>query len=65
MRKSDKGSRKKRAVFRELAVVATGAHIGPVAEWSMEIVSPQGWTVRSRQTLSVEDMVRLFRERGC
>jgi hypothetical protein len=33
--------------------------------WSLEIVSAQGLTIRSRQTLSVEEMVRIVREAQC
>jgi hypothetical protein len=61
LRNGKRASRKKRVAFRELAVVATRAG----ADWCMEIVSPQGWTIRSRQALSVEEMARLFREPGC
>jgi hypothetical protein len=35
------------------------------ANWAMEIVSPQGWTVRSRDTLSGDDIARLLRESQC
>ena len=62
-RKRKKGPRKKRLGFRELAVVATG--IGVARDWSMEIVSPRGWTIRSRQPLSMDDIARLLREPGC
>jgi len=55
-------SRKKRVAFRELALVSTG---GAGGNWAMEVVSPQGWTIRSRQTLSVEEVARLVREPGC
>jgi hypothetical protein len=65
LRKSKVGrqSRKKRVAFREVALVAAGG--GTPGNWAMEVVSPQGWTIRSRQTLSVEDMARLVREPGC
>ena len=55
--------RKKRVAFRELALVATGNGAG--SEWAMEMVSPQGWTIRSRQMLNVEDMARLLGEPRC
>lgn len=63
LRKDKGGSRKKRVAFREVALVSTG--IGATSNWAMEIVSPQGWTIRSHQTLSVEDMARLLREPRC
>ena len=56
-------SRKKRVAFREVALVSTDA--GAAENWAMEVISPQGWTIRSRQTLSVEEMARLFRESRC
>lgn len=55
-------SRKKRVAFREVALVSTDVGAG---NWVMEVVSPQGWTIRSRQTLSVEQMARLLREPRC
>ena len=33
--------------------------------WAMEIVSPDGMTVRCRDGLSLEDLVGLLRGRGC
>ena len=56
-------SRKKRVAFREVALVSTGA--AGAGNWAMEVVSPQGWTIRSRQTLSVEEVARLVREPRC
>ena len=57
------GSRKKRVAFREVALVST--EVGAAGNWAMEVVSPQGWTIRSRQTLRVEEMARLLREPRC
>jgi transposase-like protein len=53
-------SRKKRVAFREVALVSTGNEA--ISNWAMEVVSPQGWTIRSRQALRVEDMARLLGE---
>ena len=61
--KRGRGARKKRAAFREVALVATG--VAAAENWAMEVISPQGWTIRSRQTLSVEEMGRLIREPRC
>jgi hypothetical protein len=63
LRKSKRRSGRKRVAFREVAVVSTGGEAA--GNWAMEVVSPQGWTIRSRQTLSIEDMGRLFREPRC
>lgn len=56
-------SRKKRVAFREVELISTGA--GTEGKWATEVVNPQGWTIRSRQTLSVEEMARLLRESRC
>jgi hypothetical protein len=63
LRKKKGSARKKRVSFREVALVSTG--VGADGNWAMEILSPQGWTIRSRQTLSVEEMARLLREPQC
>jgi len=63
LRKSKGRSRKKRVTFREVPLVSTG--IAADSNWAMEVVSPQGWTIRSRQALSVEDMARLLGEPRC
>lgn len=49
--------------FREVALVAAGTEVS--SNWAVEIHSPQGWTIRSRQTLSVDEMARLLREPRC
>ncbi len=66
LRKSKGGSvsRKKRVTFREVALVSSGGS-GVAENWAMEVVNPQGWTIRSRQALSVEEMARLLRESRC
>jgi hypothetical protein len=69
LRKSATGPRKRvgrktTAVgFREVALVSAGMEVS--SNWAIEIHSPQGWTIRSRQTLSVEEMARLLREPRC
>lgn len=56
--------RKSSAVgFREVALMSAGMEVN--SNWAIEIHSPQGWTIRSRQTLSVEEMARLLREPRC
>ncbi len=55
--------RRKRVGFREVALVAAGA--GSAGNWALEVVSPQGWTIRSRQMLSMEEVTRLIREPRC
>jgi hypothetical protein len=49
--------------FREVALVSAGMEGS--SNWAIEIHSPQGWTIRSRQVLSVEEMARLLREPRC
>jgi transposase-like protein len=55
--------RRKRVAFREVPLISAG--VTGAANWAMEIVSPQGWTVRSRETLSGDDVARLLRESRC
>ncbi len=63
LRKSKERPRRRRVAFREVALVS--ADMGTTSNWAMEIHSPGGWTIRSRQTLSVEGMARLLREPRC
>lgn len=49
--------------FREVKGVSSPMESS--AAWLMEIVSPQGWTIRTRQALSVREMGRLLRESPC
>jgi len=63
LRKNKRRSRRKGVAFREVSLVSTD--IGTASNWAMEILSPQGWTIRSRQGLSVEEMARLLREPRC
>jgi transposase-like protein len=64
LRKRKEGlGRRKRVAFREVPLIAAG--VTGAANWAMEIVSPQGWTVRSRDTLSGDDIARLLRESQC
>jgi hypothetical protein len=63
LRKSKGSRRRRRVAFQEVAVVSAG--MGITSNWAMEMLSPQGWTIRSRQMLSVEEMTRLLREPRC
>jgi hypothetical protein len=51
-------------VFREITVSPS-----PVAAsspgWAVEVVGPDGMTVRCREGLSIEDLARLLRGRAC
>jgi hypothetical protein len=58
-----RSGKKKGVAFREVSVVS--ASMEAAATWSMEIVSPTGWTLRSRQAMNVEDMARLLGGRRC
>ena len=52
------------AVFREVAVCPPLA--GSASQpWALEIVGPDGMTVRCRERLSIEDLACLLRGRGC
>jgi hypothetical protein len=61
--RTKKRSRKMRVAFREVALVSSRTETA--AGWSMEIVSARGLTIRSRQMLSLEEMMRLLREPRC
>lgn len=50
-------------VFSELSLSAPDLRTQPV--WAMEVVSPTGLTVRSREALPVRVLTRLLRSRGC
>lgn len=63
LRKSKGWSRKRRMAFEEVAVVSNS--VGNAAAWAQEVVSPQGWTIRSQETLSVDDIVRLLQVTRC
>jgi hypothetical protein len=63
LHKSKGLSKKKQLAFQELAVVS-GA-IGRPSNWAQEVISPEGWTIRFEQTVSVDEIVRLLREGRC
>jgi transposase-like protein len=51
-------------VFREVAVCPP-LTVSTSTAWAIEIVSPDGITVRCREGLSVEDLSRLLRGQAC
>ena len=63
LRKSKDWPGKKGMAFQEVAVLSQA--IGSASPWAQEVVSPQGWTIRSQQTLSVEEIMRLLGEGRC
>jgi hypothetical protein len=60
-RKEKKVTKGKGLALREVQWPATV----PPEGWSMEIVSPAGWTIRRREPLSVEEIGQLVREAKC
>jgi len=58
-----KKKKQQQQTFQELAVVPSA--IGRESNWAQEVISPEGWTIRFEQTLSVDEMVRLLREAQC
>ena len=50
-------------VFRE--VKAAGVSSDPAIRWAMEVEGAGGLTVRCREALSVEDLIRLLRGSSC
>lgn len=50
-------------VFSELKLNPQG--LEAESGWAVEIVSPTGLTVRSREALPAQLLIRLLRERGC
>jgi hypothetical protein len=63
LRRSRRPLKKKRVVFHEVGVISAG--MGAAADWSMEMVSPQGWRIRTRQMLGTQELARLLRESQC
>jgi transposase len=51
-------------VFREVGVSPPPA-LSASAMWAIELVSPDGVTVRYREPLSFEELSRLLRDRTC
>jgi hypothetical protein len=49
-------------VFEEVPAPVLGVDAG---EWAMEVVSPGGWRIRSREVLNVTALVSLLRVRKC
>jgi hypothetical protein len=52
------------SVFREVTVSPLPAS-APSPGWAVEIVGPDGMTVRCRDGLSIEDLARLLRGLAC
>lgn len=50
-----------RMEFREMAMAPASVP----ADWSTELVSPRGWTIRCRHVLGVEEMARLLKRLKC
>jgi hypothetical protein len=50
-------------VFSELRLNTQG--VGSESAWAMEVVSPSGLRVRSREALPTHLLIRLLRERRC
>lgn len=63
LHKSKGLSKKKELRFQEVAVVSSP--IGRATDWAQEVISPEGWTIRFEQRLSVDEIVRLLREAQC
>lgn len=52
---------KKQAVeLRELRWDSAGS-----GNWAMELISPSGWTIRGREPIGVEEILRLLRTEKC
>jgi hypothetical protein len=50
-------------VFREVRL--TSPIVPPTSSWAMEVISPEGLTIRCREALSVNELVRLLRGSRC
>jgi hypothetical protein len=51
-------------LFREVALSPPLVAV-PSVGWAVEVVSPDGMTVRCREGLPIEDLARLLRDRAC
>ena len=47
--------------FREVRM----APAVPLPDWSTELISPRGWTIRCRHVLGAEEMARLLKSLKC
>ena len=47
--------------FREVRM----APAAPLPDWSTELISPRGWTIRCRHVLGPEEMARLLKSLKC
>ena len=64
MRKSRGGTEPEAMALREVAWRADSA-LTPEPAWSVELVSPRGWTLRHREALDAADLARLLKSLKC
>lgn len=64
MRKVRGGAEPEKMALREVAWRADSARM-PAPVWSVELVSPRGWTLRHREALDAADLARLLKSLKC
>ena len=64
MRKSRGGAEPAAMALREVAWPADSA-LTPESVWSVELVSPRGWTLRHREGLNASELARLLKSLKC
>jgi transposase len=63
-RKSRRSAESEAMGLREVAWDADSAR-RPEPAWSLELVSPRGWTLRHREALDAADLARLLKSLKC
>ena len=64
MRKTSGGAEPASMALREVEWPA-GSTVTPVSAWSLELVSPRGWTLRHREALGGAELARLLKSLKC
>src|SRR5712692_292403 len=64
MRTTGGGAEPASMVLREVEWPA-GPTLTPESVWSLELVSPRGWTLRHREALNAEELARLLKSLKC
>jgi transposase len=64
MRKTSGGAEPATMALREVEW-PVGPALTPVSAWSLELVSPRGWTLRRREALGAAELARLLKSLKC
>jgi hypothetical protein len=65
MRKTSGGAERASSIALHEVEWPAGSTQPPVSAWSLELVSPRGWTLRHREALGAAELARLLKSLKC